>query len=635
MNVEMRSREDDSGAGEETVRLTAAQAIVKFLQVQYSERDGKRRRVIPGVFAIFGHGNVLGLGQAIEECGDELGYYQPKNEQAMVHTAIGYAKAHDRLSTLACAASVGPGSTNMITGAATATVNRVPVLLLPADTFANRLQGPVMQALDHRTQADWSVNDAFRPVSAYFDRISRPEQLLTSLPQAMRALLDPADTGAVTIALHQDVQAEAYDFPRELFRERTWEVVRRPPATEEVARAEAAIRAARRPIVIAGGGVHYSSAEAELQSFAERHGIPVTETPAGKGAAGRSPLGLGGIGRTGTRAANALAAEADLVICVGTRLVDGTTGSNSLFQDPDVSFVGINVAPTDAFKLGAVSVVADARLSLEAIGEALGDWSTDSSWTARAASAWQEWSVDLAEDLAPREGERMSQPQLLAELNAATTNQDTLVIASGTPHGDVQKLWDAGEGARVFLEVGFSTMGHEIPAALGVRLARPEDPGEVIVVIGDGTYLMGASELATAAQEGLKMTVIVVENHGFQSIHALQRRKTGASWGLEFRQRDAEGLAGEYTPIDYAANAESFGAKTYEIEALGQLAPALEDARRQTTPCVIVARVEPLRQMLGSNCWWDVGVAETSQLPEMQSIAAEHQRGRLLQRFYG
>jgi 3D-(3,5/4)-trihydroxycyclohexane-1,2-dione acylhydrolase (decyclizing) len=634
MSVEVQS-ESSASAREATVRLTAAQAIVRFLQAQQSERDGVRRRVIPALFAIYGHGNVCGLGQAVDELGADLAFFQPKNEQAMVHTAIGYAKASDRLATLACTASVGPGATNMVTGAATATVNRIPVLLLPADTFANRRQGPVMQALDHRMQGDWSVNDCFRPVSAFFDRIARPEQLLSALPQAMRVLLDPIETGAVTLALHQDVQGEAYDFPQAFFEPRVWHVARRPPAAEEIAAAADLIRGARRPFLIAGGGIHYSRAEHELRVFAERHNVPVGETPAGKGAAGDSPLGLGGVGRTGTHAANTLAADADVVICAGTRLVDGTTASHSLFQDPDVRFVGINVASVDAFKLGAVPVVADARVALAELSAALGDWAADETWTERAATAWAQWQGDLTADLAPREGERMSQGQVLAALNDATTPQDVLVVASGTPHGDVQKLWDAGRGARVLLEVGFSCMGHEIPAALGVRIAQPDVPPEVYVVIGDGTYLMGASELATAAQEGLKITTIVIENHGFQSIHSLQRRKTATSYGLEFRRREGDGLTGPYAQIDYAANARSFGCTAYRAETLEQFSAALAEAREQSGPCVIVAAVEPLRMLLPSNCWWDVGVAEVSARPEMQAIAEEHRRGRQLQRFYG
>jgi len=619
---------------EPTVRLTTAQAIVKFLQVQHSERDGVRRRVIPAVWAIFGHGNVLGLGQAIEEVGEGLGYHQPKNEQAMVHAAIGYAKGCERLSTFACTASVGPGSTNMITGAATATVNRVPVLLFPADTFAGRLQGPVMQSLDHPHQADWSVNDSFRPVSAYFDRITRPEQILAGLPQAMRVLLDPAETGAVTIALHQDVEGEAYDFPLSFFEPRTWRVERRRPAPEGLREAGDLIRSAKRPLIIAGGGVRYSGAGAELRRFSESRGIPVAETPAGKGTYGDGTLGLGGIGRTGTRAANAIANEADLVLCVGTRLVDGTTGSNSVCKDPDVRFVGINVAASDAYRLRAVPLVADARAALADLEGELGDWTATSAWRERVGEAWAAWKEALDVDLEPRVGERMSQAQVLRALNEATTPDDALVVASGTPHGDVQKIWDAGTGADVYLEVGYSCMGHEIPAAIGLRMVPDRIAGEVITFIGDGTYLMGASELATAVQEKVKITVVVVENHGFQSIHGLQRRKTGESWGLEFRAREGDGLAGEFISVDYAANAASFGCATHSATTIEEFEGALAAARASDRTTVIVASVEPLRQMLGAECWWDVGVAEVSGSPKMREIAAEHVESRRSERRY-
>lgn len=618
-----------------TVRMTTAQALVRYLQMQFSERDGVRRRVIPALFAIFGHGNVLGIGQALEEFGDDLPYYQAKNEQSMVHAAIGYAKACDRLSTLACAASLGPGSTNMLTGAATATVNRIPVLLLPADTFAGRLQGPVMQALEHRTQLDWTVNDCFRPVSVFFDRITRPEQLISTLPQAIRTLLDPADTGAVTIALPQDVEGEPYDFPAAMFVPRIWRITRRPPAPDELTEAVDLIRTARRPLIIAGGGVHYSDATTELGRFADTHAIPVAETPAGKGSYGNGPLTVGAIGRTGTRAANALAREADVVICVGTRLIDGVTGSHSLFQNPAVRFVGINVTSSDAHKLGALSVVADARVALTDLTAALEGWSAPAEWSKHAAQAWTVWQDDLANDLAPKPGEKMTQGQVLARLSNATTPDDVLIVASGSPHSDITKLWKPGDAARVYLEVGYSCMAHEIPAALGFRLANPDLAGDVFVVIGDGTYLMGASELATAVQEELKITVLVIDNHGFQSIHGLQRRKTGSSFGLEFRTRTEEGLSGPFVPIDYAANAASFGCVSYNAATIAELDSALADARTQQGPCVIVAEVEPRRPMLDSECWWDVGVAQVSASPVMQEIAREHLKGRRDQRFYG
>jgi 3D-(3,5/4)-trihydroxycyclohexane-1,2-dione acylhydrolase (decyclizing) len=608
-----------------TVRLTAAQALVRFLGAQWSERDGERRRVVPGIFGIFGHGNVCGLGPALEEDeGRTLRFLQPKNEQAMVHAAIGYAREQRLLSTLACSASIGPGSTNLLTGAATATVNRVPVLLLPSDTFANRRQGPVMQALEHGLEADLTVNDAFRPLSAFFDRIARPEQLTASLPEAMRVLLDPAETGAVTLSLHQDVQAEACDYPEELFHERTWHVTRRPPAESELRAALELMRGAARPLVIAGGGVHYSDARAELARLSEQCGIPVAETSAGKGAIDGGELALGGVGVTGTRAANALAREADVVVHVGTRLIDLTTGSHTLFQDPGVRFAGVNVRPRDAAKLGAVAVVADARLALQALAAGLAGWRAPEEWTARAGEAKRQWREALDADLAPRERELMSQAQVLRALNESATPGDRLVVASGTPHVDVHKMWETASSAPVHMEVGFSCMGGEIPAALGVRMATGGG-GEVYVVIGDGTYLMGnTGELVTARQEDLKITVIVVENGGYQSIHGLQRARTGRSFGLEFG-----------VDVDYAANARSLGCFAAAVSSSAELREALAEARAQPAPAVIVTRVEPHRLMLDSECWWDVGVAELSQRAETRELAAEHARGRRLQRHYG
>lgn len=608
-----------------TVRLTAAQALVRYLGAQWSERDGIRRRLVPGMFGIFGHGNVCGLGAALEEDeGRSLSFHQPKSEQAMVHTAVGYAREHNLLATFACTASIGPGSTNLLTGAATATVNRVPVLLLPSDTFANRRQGPVMQALEHGLEDDLTVNDAFRPLSAFFDRITRPEQLLAALPEAMRVLLDPAETGAVTLSLHQDVQAEACDYPEQFFEPCTWSVHRRAPAVDEVRAALEVLQAAERPLVIAGGGVHYAEALPELVRLSEALGLPVAETSAGKGALPGSELGLGGIGVTGTRAANALAREADVVLHVGTRLIDLTTGSHSLFQDPQVRFVGVNVRARDAHKLGAVPVVADAKLGLEALLESLGGWHVPAGWRDRALAERSRWERALEADLAPRNGERMTQAQALRALNEAAGPDDRLVVASGTPHVDVHKLWDPSRSGRCLMEVGFSCMGGEIPTALGVRMARG-DRGEVYAVIGDGTYLMGSTgELVTARQERLKVTVLLVENDGYQSIHGLQRARTGRSFGLEFG-----------VEVDYAANARSLGCAGYVVSSIAELREALDAARRETGPTVIVARVEPRRLLLDSECWWDVGVPESSERPETRRLAAEHARGRSLQRHYG
>lgn len=619
----------------ERLRLTVAQALVRFLAAQYSERDGVRQRVIPGMFGIFGHGNVCGVGQALEEDDGRMPYYQGKNEQAMVHAAIGFAKARDRLATLACTTSIGPGSTNLVTGAATATVNRVPVLLLPSDTFATRLQGPPMQSLDDSSVGDLTVNDCLRPVSRYFDRVSRPEQLLTVLPNAIRTLLDPEHTGAVTVSLHQDVQAEVYDFPLTFFADRTWTVSRRPPAPDEIRAAAEAFAAASRPMIIAGGGVLYSGATSALARLAETLTAPVAETSAGKGALPAHELSVGAVGHSGTRAANALARKADVILCVGTRLIDLTTGSNTLFQDPDVQFIGLNLSLADAHKLRGLQVIADARLGLEALARALPNRRRPQR--AEEISALKTaWAADLDADLEPRSGERMSQGQVLKALNDQVGDGDAVVVASGTPHVDIHKLWDCSRG-RVFMEVGFSCMGHEIPAALGVRLANGFD-GEIYAVIGDGTYLMGSSEIATAVQEHLKITVVVFENHGYQSIHALQRGRIGRSFGLEFRER-ANGaqsrLDGPYLQVDLAANARSYGATVFTVDTLSATREAFEAARNVEGPCVIVASVAPMRLMLGSDCWWDVGVPGVARRAETQSAVKASDRGRALQRYLG
>jgi 3D-(3,5/4)-trihydroxycyclohexane-1,2-dione acylhydrolase (decyclizing) len=589
------------------------------------------------MFGIFGHGNVCGVGQALEQDeGRTMPYLQPKNEQAMVHAAIGFARARHRLSTLACSASIGPGSTNMLTGAAAATVNRVPVLLLPSDTFATRLQGPPMQALDDPARGDTTANDAFRTVSAFFDRIARPEQLLSALPAAVAALLDPERTGAVTLSLHQDVQAEPYDFPEVFFAERTWTVARRPPAPEELRAAAEALCLAERPLIVAGGGCRHSEAGGALRRLAEEHGIPVAETSAGKGAlAGGSEMSVGGVGHSGTRAANRLACRADVVLCAGTRLIDLTTGSKTLFEEPGVRFVGLNLSPFDARKLGALPLQADARLGLEALAGALGEAGhrPARAWLEEVAAARAEWRAAVEEDGRSRPGERMSQHQVVRALNGAARPGDTLVVASGTPHVDVHKLWETVEGVAVQMEVGFSTMGHEIPAALGVRMAGAE--GEVYALIGDGTYLMGHTELVTALQEGLKLTVVLVDNHGYQSIHALQRGRTDRSFGLEFRSRVDGALAGEYVRVDYVANARSYGCAAFEADTPDQLERALEQARRQTLPCVIVCRTEPHRLTLDSECWWDVGVAEVSTRPETVAAAARSAEGRARMRWHG
>jgi 3D-(3,5/4)-trihydroxycyclohexane-1,2-dione acylhydrolase (decyclizing) len=618
------------------VRLTTAQALVRFLQAQHSERDGESRRLIPAVFGIFGHGNVAGLGQALEEGGPELPYYRPFNEQSMVHTAIGFAKARRRLATLACTSSIGPGATNMLTGAASATVNRLPVLLLAGDVYATRHQGPVLQQLEHPISADASVNDCFRPVSRFFDRISRPEQLLTALPEAMRVLTDPADCGAVTIALPQDVQSHAYEFPARFFERRTWRIERRPPETESIRQAVGWLKEASRPLVIAGGGVLYSQAEEELEGFSEQFGVPVAETSAGKGAIRNgSALLLGGAGVTGTPPAAKAMAEADLVILVGTRLSDFTTGSHSAFQNADVRFIHINVLRQDACKLGALPIVADAREALRALAAAAREAGVSPRARDLAAekARWQE--TLRSEVFAPRAGEMMSQGELVGVLNAEARAGDVVVAAAGSPPGDLLKLWDASGGRGCHLEFGFSCMGYEIPAGLGVRLAGAT--GEVYVYVGDGTYLMNPTELVTALQEGLKITVVLSENHGYQVIRQLQMARAGRSFGNEFRSRDSASrrLDGEYLRIDFAKNAESMGARAWKVRTPEELRRALREARTEPRSSVIVAETEKHRFPPPSGVWWDVAPAEVAQDAGTRELRRTYEQDReRFQRFY-
>jgi 3D-(3,5/4)-trihydroxycyclohexane-1,2-dione acylhydrolase (decyclizing) len=621
-----------------TIRLTTAQALVKYLQVQFSEFDGETRRLIPGIFAIFGHGNVAGLSQALVEYGGQLPYYQPRNEQSMVHTAAGFAKANHRLATLACASSIGPGSTNMLSGAALASINRLPVLLLPADYYATRHQGPVLQQLEHPVSADVSVNDAFRPVSRFFDRIQRPEQLLTALPEAMRVLTDPAQTGAVTIALPQDVQSHAWDFPAHFFDGRVWHIERRMPHPDRLAEATDLLTKAKRPVIIAGGGVHYSQAWKELERFSERFGIPVGETFAGRGAIRRdSGLLLRGHGVTGTPAAAAVVREADLVICVGTRLTDFTTGSQSAFH-ADAGFVSINVCGHDAYKQGALPVIADARETLKALlkmGKRAGV-KPRSRYLQSVRKVKQSWERRLKQEVyVSRTNEAMSQGLLIGILNEEARAGDTIIAAAGAPPGDLHQLWNVDGGKGIHLEFGYSCMGYEIPAGLGVRLAQPK--GEVYVLIGDGTYLMNPTELVTAMQENLKITVVISENHGFQVIRQLQMARVGTSFGNEFRSRDREKnwLEGDYLKIDFAGNAESMGARSWSVGEPDELRKALREARKETRSCVIVVDTEKHRYLPWSEVWWDVAPAEVTGDATTKEFRTEYEENRRkLQKFH-
>lgn len=624
---------------EKTIRLTMAQALVRFLQVQYSERDGKTQRLIPGIFGIFGHGNVAGLGQALQEVGHGLPYYQPHNEQSMVHTASGFAKAKRRMATLACTSSIGPGATNMVTGAATATLNCLPVLLLPSDYYATRYQGNVLQQLEHPLSADVSVNDCFRPISRFFDRITRPELLLHALPEAMRVLTDPAGTGAVTLALPQDVQAHAFEYPTNFFEKRLWRIERRTPSPARIGEAIELIKTARRPFIIAGGGVVYSEAEAELMALAERLGIPVGETMAAKGAmAGDHALALGGCGVTGTAPAGRLMAQADLVICIGTRLSDFTTGSRSAFQHPNVRFISINVSERDAHKMGALPIVADAREALRALLDEIDAQGIkpDTAYLEKVVAEKRAWQKKLEREVfVAHKGEAFSQQHALHVLNEMAQPGDTVIGAAGGLPGDLHQLWDCSNHRACHLEFGFSCMGYEIPAGLGVRLAQPQ--GEVYVFVGDGTYLMQPSEIVTSIQEGWKITVLLSNNHGFQIIRRLQMNRVGISFGNEFRFREPSSnrIEGEFVRVDFAAHAESMGARTWQVASPQELRRALTQAREETRSCVIVIETEPHRYGPDSEVWWDVAPAEVSNDAETQQARTQYEADRArLQRFY-
>ena len=616
--------------------MTVAQAIVKFLSRQYVARDGVEQPFFAGVIGIFGHGNVSGLGQALEEL-DVLRYFQPRNEQAGVHMAAGYAKMKNRLQTFACTSSVGPGATNMVTGAAMATINRLPVLLLPGDTFANRLPHPVLQQLEHPMSHDISVNDAFRPVSRFWDRINRPEQILTSLPEAMRILTDQAETGAVTLALPEDVQTECYDYPEHFFEKRVYRIPRVRPPQSELDVAVAMIRKAKRPLIIAGGGVIYSEASAALERLAAACGIPVCETQAGKGAlAWDHPWLVGPVGANGGTAANRLAAKADLVLAVGTRLSDFTTASHTAFQHPGVRFIGLNVAAMDAYKFGALPLVGDAREGLEALAAALeaAGYRTGEDYQREVAAENAAWNGAVDSLRRGEPGKPLSQAQVLGIVNDHSGPRDVVLNAAGTMPGDLLRLWRTKDPKGYHVEYGYSTMGYEIPAGLGVKMADPSR--NVYVMIGDGSYLMMNSEIVTAVQEGYKLTIILVENGGFQSIHGLQRSTGSPSFGNELRYRDPETgrLSGPYLSIDYAKSAESMGAKSFFAATAEELREALRQADQEQGTVLIHVRVDPEQRVPSFEGWWDVPVAEVSSQAGVQEALEAYRRGKAKQRFY-
>jgi 3D-(3,5/4)-trihydroxycyclohexane-1,2-dione acylhydrolase (decyclizing) len=610
-------------------------AVVEFLKQQYVERDREQHRLVNGVFGIFGHGNVAGLGQALADYGgSELPYYQPKNEQAMVHTAIAFAKARRGLGTFACTTSIGPGATNMVTGAATATVNRLPVLLLPGDIFANRHPAPVLQQLESPHSMDMSVNDCFKPVSRYWDRINRPEQILYALPEAMRCLSDFSGLGAVTLALPQDVQAEAYEYPENFFERRVYTVAR--PAGDPAALAEAArlITGAKRPLIIAGGGVFYSEAEDALRAFAEQTGIPVVVTQAGKGALpDEHPLCLGAVGSAGVFAANEIAKGADLILTLGTRLSDFTTASKTQFQGKGLRFVAVNLSAFDAHKHGALPIVADVKAALGELRKALSGERVIPAYAKQVAAVKKEWQK-LHEQLTnpKHKPSLLHQADVIRILNDETDSNSTIVHAAGGLPGDVLKLWKSRAPGDYHSEYGYSCMGYEIAGALGVKLAEPLR--EVYAFLGDGSYLMLNHEIVTSLQERQKITVVLVDNHGFQCIHNLQQGCGGDSFGNEFRERAENGrLEGDFVEIDFALNARSLGATCFSAKTEKELRESLRAARKESVTCVIHVPVET-RTSLPGYSWWDVPVAEVSPAKNAKKAREAYLKGLADRKLY-
>jgi 3D-(3,5/4)-trihydroxycyclohexane-1,2-dione acylhydrolase (decyclizing) len=621
-----------------------AQALVKFLGVQYSESDGEEQKLFAGCLGIFGHGNVAGVGQALLQAELEepeaLRYILGRNEQAMVHTAVAYARMKNRLQTYAVSTSVGPGATNMLTGAALATINRLPVLLLPADTFADRSASPLLQELELPDSGDVTVNDAFRPVSRYFDRIWRPEQLPAALLSAMRVLTDPAETGAVTLCFPQDVQAEAYDWPTALFQKRVWHVTRPLPERSALAAAAEIIRSAERPLIVAGGGVSYSGAQDALAAFCEATGIPVGQSQAGKGTLVYDhPQCLGAIGSTGTTAANAIAREADVVIGIGTRYSDFTTASRTVFQNLDVRFVNVNVAGLDAIKQAGLAVQADARETLDALLPLLEGYRVGEGYVAKYTelnAAWEETVEKVYLPATPNAGADglLTQNEVIGMVNELSDPRDVVVCAAGSMPGDLHKLWRTRDPKGYHVEYGYSCMGYEVAGGLGVRLACPDR--DVFVMVGDGSYLMMATELVTAVQEGIKIITVLVQNHGYASIGSLSEMLGSQRFGTKYRYRNPETgrLDGDKLPVDLAANAASLGVEVIRTATAGEFAEAIKAAKAADHSIVVYVETDPLVGAPDSESWWDVPVSETSTLDSTQQARKTYDQHKATQRLF-
>ena len=616
------------------IRLTTAQAIIRFLKNQYIRRDDQEMPFFAGILGIFGHGNVAGIGQALQENPD-FPYIMVRNEQSAVHFAAGFAKMKNRMQTYACTSSIGPGATNMITGAALATINRLPVLLLPGDIFARRNVAPVLQQLESPISQDISVNDAFKPVSRYWDRIYRPEQIITSLPEVMRVLTSPADTGTVTLALPQDVQTEAYDFPVELFERRTWYIPRTPPDAYLLEQALSAVRASKQPLIIAGGGVLFSQASQALAQLAEQTGIPVSETQAGKGSLPYDhPQNVGAIGATGTLAANRLAQSADLIIGIGTRYSDFTTASKTAFQNPDVRFININVAGFDAIKLSAIPLTADARVTIAAMTAALQDYRVAEDYKLRIDTLKAEWEAEVERLFHLNNHPLPAQSEVIGAIWESAGPKDVLVSAAGSHPGDFHKLWRTHTPNSYHMEYGYSCMGYEIPAAMGVKVADPSR--EVYSFVGDATFLMMPSEIVTAVQEGIKLIIVVANNHGFASIGGLSQSLGSGGFGTHFRMRSPQTgqLDGKELPIDFAAITRGLGADAISASSISEFRQALQTAREAQHTTVIVVETEREVRVPGYDSWWDVAVAEVSSSESVQQTRAEYEKAIKKERYF-
>ena len=619
----------------ETRKLTMGQATVQFLTQQYVERDGIERAFFAGMFGIFGHGNVAGIGQALHQYSDVFRFYQTRNEQSMVHTAAAYAKMSNRLSTFACTSSIGPGATNMLTGAAEATINRLPLLLLPGDIFSTRLVAPVLQQLESSDSQDFSVNDCFKPVSRYWDRINRPEQIITALPEAMRVLTSQAETGTVTLALPQDVQAEAFSYPEQLFEKRVYTIPRPRADANLLKRAVQWISNSKKPLIIAGGGVIYSEATEQLAKFAEQTGIPVGETFAGKGSLRYDhPQNLGAIGATGTPGANIIAREADLVIAIGTRLSDFTTASKTAFQNPNVRFININIADFDAAKHAALPLVADARVTLSELSDAIGTYKIDTEYATRIENYRDAWEEEVERLYHLDNRPLPSQSEVIGVVNEFSRPEDVVVCAAGSLPGDLHKLWRTRNPKQFHLEYGYSCMGYEIAGGLGIKMADPTR--DVYVLVGDGSYLMLAQEIITSIQENYKLIIVLINNDGHSSIGGLSQATGAQGFATRFRYRDHDTgeLQGDILPVDLAANAKSLGANVIEVTTPHALKVALQEARDNDRTTVVKIDVDYDVRVPQYESWWDVPVAEVSEVDTAKDAYQEYKEAKQKERYF-